>query len=297
MNELDYKVFEYRMEKDIKNTEAVIHERLNGKFEKYSILTDTAGYIDISIYRPENNKRDVLLPAVFNFHGGGFVLGYYELDGKYCQRLANSTECIIINVDYCLAPEFKFPKPILSSYEVIVGVKKDSTKYGIDGNEIMVMGHSAGGNIAVGMCLLDCERKNVGIKGQIVNYAPLRQSISKKDRKVKNPSKAISRNRMLQYIYWYFSDLNDMNHPLASPVLANLENLPRTLVLSAELDSLCQEEIEFADKARKAGVDVTYELFKNCQHGFTHEELKEYNEIEANRAWELMRIFIKETIL
>lgn len=296
MNELDYTVFKYRMEKQIKNTDAIINERLNSKFKRYSILTETAGYIDIAIYEPKNAKGNGLLPAVFNFHGGGFVLGFYEIDGKYCQRLADSTGCAVINVDYCLAPEFKFPKPILSSYEVIVGVKKNALKYGIDEDKIMVMGHSAGGNIAVGMCLLDGERKEVGIKGQIVDYAPLKQSISEEDRKVKDPSKAISRNRMMQYIYWYFDDLKDMNHPLASPVLANLENLPRTLVLSAELDSLCQEEKEFADKAKKAGVDVTYKQFKNCQHGFTHEELKEYNENDAKCAWDLMSTFIKETI-
>lgn len=293
MRKEDYSIFEYRMQKDMINVEAVINERLNGNFEKYSIRTETVGHIDISIYRPSIDNGKEFFPAVFSFHGGGFVLGYYEMDGKYCRRLADATGCAIINVDYCLAPEFKFPKAILSSYEVISYVKRHAQEYRIDENKIMVMGHSAGGNIAVDMCLLDKEKKEVELKGLIANYAPLRQSISEEDRKAKDPSKAISRNRMLQYIHWYFDDLDDLNHPLASPAIADLENLPQTLILSAELDSLCDEEREFAEKAKQAGVDVLYEVFQGCQHGFTHQELKEYNHVEAERAWNLMSTFIK----
>lgn len=297
MRKEDYTIFEYRMRKDIINVEAVINERLNGNFEKYSIRTEIAGYVDISIYRPKDDDGEKILPAVFSFHGGGFVLGYYELDGKYCKRLANATGCAIINVDYCLAPEFKFPKPILSSYEVISYIKRHAHEYRINENKIIVMGHSAGGNIAVDMCLIDKERKEVGLKGLIANYAPLKQSINEEDRKSIDPLKAISRDRMLQYIYWYFEDLEDLNHPLASPAIADLNDLPPTLILSAELDSLCQEEKDFAENAKQVGVDVTYEVFKDCQHGFTHEELKEYNEIEAKRAWNLMSEFIKKTLV
>jgi acetyl esterase len=76
---------------------------------------------------------------------------------------------------------------------------------------------------------------------------------------------------MVQYINWYFEDLNDMDHIYASPVLADLHDLPRTLVIAAEYDSLSEEDRQFAEKAEAAGVDTTYVLFPECQHGFTHE--------------------------
>ena len=106
MREEDLTIFDYRREKEIKNTETVLKERLNGKFEKGTVRTKTAGYIDFSIYRPDKRQEDGMLPVVFSFHGGGFVLGFYELDGPYCQKLANLAGCMVINIDYCLAPEF-----------------------------------------------------------------------------------------------------------------------------------------------------------------------------------------------
>lgn len=238
-----------------------------------------------------------MLPAAFSFHGGGFVLGYYETDGRYCQMLADMTGCAVINMDYVLAPEFKFPIPILSSYEAIREIRKNAAYYRIDPDRMMTVGHSAGGAIAVDMCLLDRDHGyELGLKGMIVDYAPLRQSLKEEDRKAIDPAKAISVNRMVQYIHWYFDDLNDMDHPLASPATADLKGFPRMLVISAEYDSLCGEEKLFADNAKAAGADVTYEVFAGCRHGFTHTGLKEHEPEQAARAWEMMGNFIRETL-
>ena len=296
MREEDLTIFDYRREKEIKNTDAVLRERLNGKFEKSTVYTKTAGYIDFSIYRPESAKNKEELPVVFSFHGGGFVLGFYELDGPYCQKLANLTGCMVINVDYCLAPEFKFPKPVYASYEAICGIIAEKNRYGIDEEKVFVCGHSAGGALAADMCLLDREQKKVGIKGQIIDYAPLRQSVNEEDRKALDSAKAISHNRILQYISWYFEDPDQMQDELASPVLADLSDLPDMLVISAEYDSLSGEEEAFARKAEKAGTNVIYRKFEGCCHGFTHADLKEYEPEQAEAAWNLMADFIKERI-
>ena len=234
MKKEDLTIFEYRVGKEIKYTDLIVSERVHGVFEKHSVRTETAGYVDLSIYRPMDAPADKALPAVFNFHGGGFVLGYYEQDGKYCRRLADKTGCAIINVDYPLAPEFKYPAPILASYEAIAGAKAQAEQLRIDPSHLMVCGHSAGGAIAANMSLLDRERKQVGIRGQIIDYAPLRQSIAPEDRASSDPSKAIGMSRMLQYIHWYFDDLAQMDEPMASPALAELNDLPPMLVISAE---------------------------------------------------------------
>lgn len=296
MREEDLTIFDYRREKEIKNTDAVLRERLCGKFEKSTVYTKTAGYIDFSIYRPENVKKEEKLPVVFSFHGGGFVLGFYELDGPYCRKLADLTGCMVINVDYCLAPEFKFPKPVYASYEAICGILAEKERYRIDSEKVFVCGHSAGGTLAADMCLLDREQKRVGIKGQIIDYAPLRQSINEEDRKAIDSSKAISHNRMLQYISWYFENMDQLDNELASPVFAELNNLPDMLVISAEYDSLSGEEEIFARKAEYAGTNVIYKKFAGCCHGFTHADLKEYQPEQAEEAWNLMADFIKERI-
>ena len=293
MKKEDYTIFEYRMQKEIKYADMMYHEKLNGVFEKVCVRTKTAGYVDMSIYRPLNwDGRQVLKP-VFNFHGGGNVLGFYEQDGKYCRLLADKTGCAIFNVDYPVAPEFKYPKPLYSSYEAIAEILKHCDEYRIAKEHVIVMGHSAGGYISACLTLLDRDRKEIGIKGAILDYPPLRQELHADFRRVADSSKAISESRMLQYIHWYYNSLDELDDELASPLLADLHDLPKTLILSAEYDSLKQEEKAYADKMQKAGGDVTYVEFANCRHGFTHEWFDEYMPEESANAWNLMAEFIK----
>ncbi len=290
----DLTIFDYRKEKCIKMTDLVQKERLEGRFEKGSVRTQSAGYIDFSIYRPSSwdPKEAAITPVIFNFHGGGFVLGFYEQDGKYCQLLADLTGCSVINVDYALAPEFKYPIPILSSYEALVEIMGHAKEYSLDTDSVFVCGHSAGGAIAADMCLLNREKKLLNIKGQILDYAPLHQSLSEEDRKALDPSKAIKHSRALQYINWYFEDLSQISEDLASPVNADLHDLPDMLVISAQYDSLAGKEKEFAEKAKKSGVQVQYEMFENCCHGFTHEAFSEFNPAQSERAWNMMAAFV-----
>lgn len=292
MKKEDYSIFEYRLKKEILFADIVYHERVYGNFEKISIKTENEGYIDMSIYHPHDRKDD-LLKVVFNFHGGGNVLAFYEQDGKYCQRLADLANCAIINVDYVVAPEFKFPRPIYSSYEAITNVLEKSKELHLDRSHVMVMGHSAGGNISASLLLLDKQKHNINFKGAILDYPPLRQSIQLGDRQVLDPQKAISRDRMMQYIEWYYNDLTELDDPLASPLLGDLIALPPLLIITAEYDSLKQEAYEFSCKAKASGVKVNYKEFLNCQHGFTHDCFKEYRDEESQQAWQLMAEFIK----
>ena len=293
MKKEDYTIFEYRMQKEIKYADMMYHEKLNGVFEKVCVRTKTAGYVDMSIYRPLKWDGEQVLKPVFNFHGGGNVLGFYEQDGKYCRLLADATGCAIFNVDYPVAPEFKYPKPLYSSYEAIAEILKHCDEYRIDKEHVIVMGHSAGGYISACLTLLDRDRKEIGIKGAILDYPPLRQELHADFRRVADSSKAISENRMLQYLHWYYPSRDELDDELASPLLADLHDLPKTLILSAEYDSLKQEEKAYADKMQKAGGDVTYVEFANCRHGFTHEWFDEYMPEESANAWNLMAEFIK----
>lgn len=287
----DETVYEYRASKDKLNA-PIIARALEGHFEKDCVLTEY-GQIEFMIYRPESADENVLLPAVFSFHGGGFVLGYYETDGPYCQKLANLSGCALINVDYPLAPEYKFPKPPLACYEAIQKILEKSDLYHLDSDSVIVMGHSAGGCIAADICLLNKKEKKLALQGQILDYAPLKQSVSENDRKALEPSKAIAPSRMLQYISWYFNDLKDLEDPLASPLLADLSDLPDALVIGAEYDSLCQEEKEFVKKASSQGTNAEFVFYPGVCHGFTHEHLKEYSPKQAEDAWKRMADFIK----
>ena len=227
------------------------------------------------------------------------LYGLIQDQSEFLKVFPEANEYVVdgkMNVDYALAPEFKFPKPLYSSYEAIVELLKRADELKLDSDHVMVMGHSAGGYISSCLTLMDRERQKIKIKGAILDYPPLRQEVDTELRKVADPSKAISENRMLQYINWYYNSFDELDDILASPLLADLHDLPKTLVISAEYDALKNEEKAYADKMREAGGDVEYYEFKNCRHGFTHECFNEYMPKESCEAWNLMSDFIKKVM-
>jgi len=276
-------IYDYRAGKERKFSEFIQMERRNGKSEKFSVRT-SVGYIDAYIYRPENHQHTDL-PIFINLHGGGFVLGYCEQDGKYCQLLANLAGCAVVNIDYCLAPENKFPAAIESTYEVIKHLKDNGQKFDLNPKKMIVGGHSAGGNISAALVLMAIKKNEKLFMGLILDYAPLNFDDHKK---------AISTDRMKQYMNWYFKDEKDKYNELASPILAkDVSEFPPTLIISASYDSLRQEEEEFANKLKQSNVPVESYCFEGCRHGFTHEMFAEYNEEMSNQAWNIMGRFLK----
>ena len=296
MNEDDLKIYEYRMKKEKKYASMILQEKVEGKSEKVSVYCEQAGYVDGYMYRPNTYDGKEILPVIFNFHGGGMVLAYCEQDGKYCQQIANAVHAAVINVDYPIAPEFKFPIPIHASYQFIVEVLKKGVHYKIDTNNVCVMGHSAGGYISAALCVLDDMYKDVNFCGLIADYAVLRQDQHPATRRSIDPDKAISISRMQQYVNWYFHEDDDTSQAIASPINADPSIFPTSLIISAEYDALKEEEEAFALALQKAGVNVSYHSFKNCMHGFTHDCFDEFNEEESKKAWDVMINFLKDIL-
>ena len=108
MRKEDYTIFEYRMSKEIKYADLIYNEKMNGIFEKVCVKTKTAGYVDMSIYRPLSWDGKQILKPVFNFHGGGNVLGYYEQDGKYCRLLADLHGWSLLYIHDDVAQGFRY---------------------------------------------------------------------------------------------------------------------------------------------------------------------------------------------
>lgn len=282
-------IYDYRAGKERKFAELVQSERRNGKAQKLSVRT-AVGYIDAYIYYPELRQTQEL-PLFINLHGGGFVLGYCEQDGKYCQSIADVVGCAVINIDYCLAPENKFPDAIESTYEVIKYIRENGKQYGLKSNKMIIGGHSAGGNISAALVLMAIKDKENLFEGLILDYAPL--NLAKEDKELLDKGKA-STDRMKEYISWYLRNEEDKYNEFASPLLASdVSAFPPTLIISASHDPLREEEEEFATKLEYANVPVDYHCFEGCMHGFTHEIFEEYNEDMSNKAWGIMNEFLK----
>ncbi|MEX2804187.1 alpha/beta hydrolase [Streptococcus sp. H31] len=293
MREEDLTIFEYRKDKEIKYADMIKQERLTGKSEKVSYFTKEAGYVDGYIYRPANYNGTDNLPIIFNFHGGGMVLAYCEQDGKYCQYLADEVRAAVINVDYPVAPEYKYPLPIISSFSFLKQMVADSSKYRLNNKSVSVMGHSAGGYMSAALAILASNDESIDFKCMIVDYAVLRQDKNPEFRKAIDPNKAIPVSRMQQYYHWYFDKDADPTEWLASPCNAPGELFPPTFVLIAEYDALAEEEVEFYNNLQKAGVQVQKKVYTGCMHGFTHDCFNEFNQQQSETAWKDMVRFLK----
>ncbi|WIM40290.1 alpha/beta hydrolase [Paenibacillus sp. PK4536] len=243
----------------------------------------------VTVHIPDRELADPL-PVFVNFHGGGFVMGNPKMDDPWCSVIADRAECIVVNVDYLLAPEYPFPVPVYQSYEVVKWIAEHATELNIDATRIAVGGHSAGGNLAAAICLLNKERGNeLNIVYQVIDYAPL--DLDTDPAQKPQFPEAIPNDISRIFNACYLEHPEDGRNPLASPVFApSLTGLPSALVITAERDSLAAETVGYAKQLEEAGVTVTAKQYAGAAHGFTHNG----DLAVAEDAWHLMSDKLKE---
>lgn len=253
---------------------------------------------ELMLYRPAGSTG--LLPVLVNLHGGGFVAGEWETDDPYCRLLCDEVGCAVINLDYPLAPEHRFPEAIEQTYALLTWLATNGDQLGVDGQRMAVGGHSAGGNISAAVCLLAKDRGKPVLRAQIIDYAPL-DLVTHPGAKP-NPD-TVSEPEMVewatqiaaQYNDWYLGGPDgDAANPLASPVLApDLTDLPPALVITAEYDVLRAEGDLYAERLAAAEVDTEHVSYPACGHGFTHFGPHD----AAADAWLRMAEFLRRTLV
>ncbi|PCK22943.1 esterase [Bacillus pumilus] len=250
---------------------------------EYDIPT-RAGKTKVWVFRPVKTPKQPL-PVFVNLHGGGFILGSAEMDNHWCPVIADRAQCVVVNVEYQLAPENPFPAALHECYDVLKWLYQHPDELQIDPNKLAIGGHSAGGNLATAVCLLNIQKGNkLPIVYQVLDYPPL-DLVTDPERK---PAfeEAIPADMAKLFNAFYVQE-EDARHPLISPVFtdrSSLAHMPPALVITAEKDSLAEEAKQYADKLKEAGVDVTYQQFKGVPHAFTHAGDLDI----AEQAWHLM---------
>jgi acetyl esterase len=200
------------------------------------------GEIGLRIYRPEGEG---LLPAVFYFHGGGFSSGSLDLVDPICRLLANRSGCMVISVDYRLAPEHPYPAAVTDAYIAISWVGAYGERFGVDTSRLAVVGDSAGATIATACMLI--RDKNVGEPEIKVQYllCPVTDLV-----KFETPSYEefgeghfLTTAMMRRWKGYYLTGVEDrVAEPYCSPVREqNLANLPPAIIVTAEYDVLRDE--------------------------------------------------------
>ncbi len=230
------------------------------------------GDVPIRIYYPREpgTSQSGLLPVLVYFHGGGFVLGNIDSHDIVVRSLAKVADCIVVSVDYRLAPEHRFPAAVNDCRSTVCWVHQQAAAFGGDPARIAVGGDSAGGNLATVVALQLRDAGDPKLAAQLLIYPVTRLNSPAEGSMVRNgEGYFLSTAAMTWFEQQYLGALDNAEHPHASPLLAgDLSRLPPAFVLTAEFDPLHDQGEAYANRLIEAGVPCTYTRYEGAIHGF-----------------------------
>jgi len=222
--------------------------------------------IPVRIYTPEGSGP---FPMLVWFHGGGWVVGDLETADPTARQLAVGSNCLVISVDYRLAPETKFPGPADDCYAATIWAVQQATRLNGDPSRIAVGGDSAGGNLAAAVTLMARDRGGLSLAFQLLVYPVTACDFDSTSYRQRAEGYGLTLDAMRWYWDHYLQAPADTSHPYAAPLTAqNLRGLPPALVITAEYDPLCDEGEAYAKQLQAAGVPTTCTRYDGMIHGF-----------------------------
>ena len=226
------------------------------------------GEIPLRLYRPAGAGAGAL-PALVYFHGGGWLLGGLESHDVVCRRFANAARCVVVSVDYRMAPEHKFPAAVDDSAAATRFVATHAGELGIDPARIAVGGDSAGGNLAAVMALMARDGDLPPLAFQLLVYPATDMAMTTISSQTVGPGVPLTSATMKWFIDHYMRDAADAIDWRASPIrAASVAGTAPALVLTAGVDPLRDEGIAYAIRLEREGVRVMAIHLSDQIHGF-----------------------------
>ena len=225
--------------------------------------------IPLRLYRGAGTTPGDTLPALVYFHGGGWVIGDLDTHDSLCRHLANAARCIVVAVDYRLAPEHKFPAAVEDCFDATLWIAQEAAAFGIDRERLAVGGDSAGGNLAAVVSLIARDQGTPKLRCQALLYPAVECGMTHASHDRFAEGYLLTRPTMKWFYDHYLRGLADVDDWRASPLrAADLSGGAPALVLTAGNDVLCDEGQAYARRLREAGIEVQLRHFPDQIHGF-----------------------------
>lgn len=219
--------------------------------------------LPVRIFPPTEMRSEEI---ILFFHGGGWVTGNTESYAKTCADLAAQTGRHVYSLEYRLAPEYRFPCALEDCYAV-------AKELHLGREDVVLMGDSAGGNLAAAVSLLAADRGEFRVNRQILLYP-----LTYHDHTSNSPFMSVTEygtnylltSKMIcDYMDLYVPDEKERTSPYLAPLLSeNLHGQPETLIVTAEYDPLRDEGEAYGEKLRSFGNSVSIVRIKDALHGF-----------------------------
>jgi acetyl esterase/lipase len=268
---------------DLEKTRAMAHQRsidLSSQQPHIDSVSSTDYIVNhndvkvpVRVYRPKASQ--VPLPALVWIHGGGYCFGSLEAEDYTVKRMTEAVGCIVISVDYRLAPEYPFPAPLNDCYGALLWTADQALGLGIDPSRIAVGGISAGGGLAAGLALLARDKGEVNVIFQallcpmIDNHSTTASSFDITDKRIWN------RHSNLQGWMHYLGQQTTADvaffsaSKYAAPSHAgDLHRLPPAYIGIGSVDLFVDENKAYAERLQQCNVTVQLEVFSGGFHAF-----------------------------
>ena len=225
--------------------------------------------LPLRIYRPVDGGSS--LPCVYWIHGGGMVMGDLDQSDPTCELLVDELGCVVVSVDYRLAPEHPYPTPVDDCFAGLEWVAANAAEVGVDASRIAVSGQSAGGGLAAAVALRARDEGGPESCYQLLIYPML------DDRNVTESSKQVTDigiwDRGMNVRAWeaYLGDRSGSDDvpPYAAPGrVDDLSGLPPTFLDIGTHDVFRDETMAYAGRLTEGGVGTEFHLYPGGFHGY-----------------------------
>jgi acetyl esterase/lipase len=227
------------------------------------------GDVPVRVYRPA--AATGTLPGLLWIHGGGMIFGSIDMEDLTCDAFAEAVGCVVVSVDYRLAPEHPHPAPVEDCYAALVWLAENAAELGVDPARLAVGGSSAGGGLAAGTALLARDRGTPGLVFQLLVYPMLDDRDATPSTHEFSGILSWSREHNLSGWKALLGDRvggPDVDHYAAPARAEDLSGLPPTLIQVGELEVFRDEDVDYAMRLLRAGVPTELHLYPGAYHGW-----------------------------
>ena len=200
--------------------------------------------------------------AILYLHGGGYVIGSINTHRALAAALSQASKSRVLAIDYRLAPENPHPAAVedaVASYRWLL-------KQGLSPKRTAIAGDSAGGGLTVATLVALRDGKDP-LPACAVCLSPWvdLEGTGESMTKLAKLDPMVQKDGLLQLAGAYLAG-KDARTPLAAPLYANLSGLPPMLIQVGTWETLLDDASRLAERARKAGVEVTYDPWEGMIH-------------------------------
>ncbi len=229
-----------------------------------TMIPGPGGDLPVRIHTPSEGNDH---PLIVRFHGGGWVIGDLDTEDVACRVISNSTDSVIVSIDYRLCPEVRFPEPVEDRYAGLLWAHANAAEIGADSSRVAVAGSSAGGALSAATSLMARDRGGPSISHQVLFCPTLDNDFTTASYSRNAEGYGLTRDSMVWFWDHYLGPGGNGSDPYAFPLRAeSLAGLPPATIISAEYDPVVDEAEAYADALKAAGNNVTY----NCYEGMIH---------------------------